>query len=89
MELYVFESIGSWIFAFCFPATSNSAIVGLDYFPVFHLELCSRHCLLLKTTPNDNEQHDGSDSNNSQVGPVKFHLLSHRQLCRAGRVFPL
>ena len=63
-------------------------IVG-DYFPVLHLELCSRHCLLFKTSPNDSEQHYGNDSSPSQEGPVKIKLLSRHQLCRAGRVFPL
>ena len=63
-------------------------IVG-DYFPVLHLELCSRHCLLFKTSPNDSEQHAGNDGSPSQEGPVKIKLLSRHQLCRAGRVFPL
>ncbi len=31
MELYFLaDSIGSWIFAFCFPAAFNSAIAGLE-----------------------------------------------------------
>ena len=63
-------------------------IVG-DYFSVLHLELCSRHCLLFKTRPNDSEQHASNDSSPSQEAPVKIHLLSRHQLCRAGRVFPL
>src|SRR5215470_15073010 len=60
-----------------------------DYFPVLYLELCCRHCLLLKTTPNDSEQHDSNDGNHSQEEPVKIKLTYHAQLCRAGRVFPL
>ena len=63
-------------------------IVG-DDLPILHLEPCSRHCLLFKTTPNDSEQHAGNDSSPSQERPVKINLLSHAQLCRAGRVFPL
>jgi len=63
-------------------------IVG-DYFLVLHLELCSRHCLLFETTPNDSEQHDSNDSSPSQEGFVKIKLAYHHQLCRAGRVFPL
>jgi len=60
-----------------------------NYFPILHLELCSRHCLLFNTSPNDSEQHDGNDSSPSQEGPVKIKLTSHLQLCRAGCVFPL
>ena len=58
--------------------------------PIFHLEILVRgHCLLLKTTPNDSEQHDGNDRNHSQEDPVKIKLTYHAQLCRAGRMFPL
>ena len=46
-----------------------------DDFPVLHhLELCSRHCLLFNTSPNDSEQHDGNDSNPSQEGFMESKL---------------
>jgi len=73
------------------PAQAPTAfleIVG-DDFPVLHLELCSRHCLLFNTSPNDSEQHDGNDSSPSQEGFVPIKLTYHHQLCPAGRVFPL
>src|SRR5204862_5514358 len=60
-----------------------------NYFPILHLELCSRHCLLFNTSPNDSEQHDGNDSSPSQEGLVPIKLTYRHQLCRAGRVFPL
>ena len=46
-----------------------------DYVPVLHLELCSRLCLLFNTSPNDREQHDGNDSNSSQVRFVEIKLM--------------
>src|SRR6266550_5662791 len=58
-------------------------------FPILHLELCSRRCLLFKTSPNDSEQHDGNHSNPSQEGFVKIKLPHYPQLCRAGRMFAL
>jgi hypothetical protein len=70
-------------------AESSFAEIVSDYFPVFHLELCSRHCLLFKTSPNDSEQHAGNDSSPSQEGFMEIKLTCHHQLCRAGRVFPL
>src|SRR5262249_29805017 len=60
-----------------------------DGFPAFCLERCSHHCLSLKTTPNDSEQHDGNDGSHSQEGFVEINLTYHQQLCRARRVFPL
>ena len=49
-------------------------IVG-DYFLVLHhLELCSRHCLLFNTSPNDSEQHDGNDSSPSQESFMESKL---------------
>ena len=56
--------------------TGFCEIVG-DYFPVLHLELCSRHCLLFKTSPNDSEQHAGNDSSPSQEGFVEIKLAYH------------
>ena len=53
------------------------------------LELCSRHCLLFNTSPNDSEQHARNDSNRSQEGFVEIKLTYHRQLWRAGCVFSL
>src|ERR1043166_3356919 len=49
---------------------SGFAEIVSDDFPVLHLELCSRHCLLFKTSPNDSEQHDGNDSSPS---PDSYH----------------
>jgi hypothetical protein len=63
-------------------------LVG-DDFPILHLELCSRHCLLFKTSPNDSEQHASNDSNPSQESFMEIKLTYYHQLCRAGRVFPL
>jgi hypothetical protein len=73
------------------PAQAPTAffeIVG-DDLPILHLEPCSRHCLLFKTTPNDSEQQAGNDSSPSQEGFVEIKLAYHHQLCRARRVFPL
>ena len=71
------------------PTPSGFAEIVSDDFPVLHLELCSRDCLLFKTTPNNSEQHGGNDSSPNQEGFVEIKLAYHRQLCRAGRVFPL
>jgi hypothetical protein len=59
-----------------FLAVTPSGFVEIlgDYFPVFHLELCSRYCLLSKTSPNDSEQHNGNDSNHSQEGSLESKL---------------
>jgi len=48
-------------------------IVG-DYFSVLHSELSSRHCLLLKTTPNDSEQHAGNNSSPNQKRVIESKL---------------
>jgi len=45
-----------------------------DDFPMLHLELCSRHCPLFKTTPNDSEQQAGDDSSPSQEGFIESKL---------------
>jgi hypothetical protein len=70
-------------------AESGFAEIVSDDLPIFHLELCSRHCLLFKTSPNDSEQHAGNDSSPSQEGFVEIKLTYHHRLCRTGRVFPL
>jgi hypothetical protein len=71
------------------PGSNRVFEIVSDDFPILHLELCSRHCLLFKTSPNDSEQHAGNDRSPSQEGFMKINLAYRHQLCRAGRVFPL
>ena len=71
------------------PTPSGFAEIVSKDFPVLHLELCSCHCVLFKTSPNDSEQHAGNDSNPSQEGFMEIKLTYHHRLCLAGRVFPL
>ena len=57
------------------PTPSSFAEIVGDYFLVLHhLELCSRHCLLFNTSPNDSEQHDGNDSSPSQESFMESKL---------------
>src|SRR5262245_52245301 len=70
-------------------AAFSFAVLVSEDFPTLHLELCSNHCLLFKTSPNDSEQHAGNDSSASQEGFLPIELTYHHQLCRTGRVFPL
>jgi hypothetical protein len=35
------------------PTPTGFAEIVSDGLPFYHLELCSRHCLLFKTSPND------------------------------------
>ena len=88
VELYV-RPLASIAATHTAPTPTGLAEIVSDDFPILHLEPCSHHGLLFKTSPNDSEQHGGNDSNPSQEGFMKIKLTYHHQLCRAGRVFPL